>query len=273
MKATAPPASAEEQALARHRDELRQRFPMPEPAPRPARKARLIGVGLLLVAATLYWADPAYRREHYATTFAQRQAVTLADGSQVTLDSDTRLTVSWHLRSRRVALDQGQALFDVSTAWTRPFQVRGGGVEVNVLGTLFNVSLAAQSTQITLLRGRVQVASPQGSAQLLPGQQVVARAGRLQAVTRVDAEAASAWTDNRLVFQRTPLGQVLEQIQRYRRAPIRLDDPSLAELPITGVFDSSNVEALLGLLPSFLPLALASEADGTLHVRRKPPKK
>lgn len=269
MSLPEPPANREEQALARHREELRQRFPMPEPAPRKPRKLQVIGALLLAAAALGYWADPAYQTEHLATAFGERKVLDLADGSHLTLDSDTRLTVDWHLRSRRVTLHQGQALFDVSHTWTRPLRVNADGVQINVLGTLFNVTDYASDVRVALLRGSVRVEAAQGSAQLAPGQQIVARQGRFSPVTSVDTEAVVAWKDNRLIFDRTPLGQALEQVQRYRRAPIRLDDPSLAALPITGVFDSSNVETLLTLLPGILPVALTKESDGTLHLKRR----
>ncbi|MNN70208.1 fec operon regulator FecR [compost metagenome] len=89
----------------------------------------------------------------------------------------------------------------------------------------------------------------------------------------VDVEAAIAWKDNRLVFEQTSLAEALDVIQRYHAPPIRLDDPSLAKLSISGVFDSTDADGLLALLPSILPLSLSTDADGTVHVRRKPLKK
>ncbi|MGH8443839.1 MAG: FecR domain-containing protein, partial [Solimonas sp.] len=109
-----------EQALQRHRDALRERFPLPDAdalAPRPRRlpkKTVLGALAVLLAAGALWSADPAYRREHYETAVGARQAVALADGSTLTLNTGTRLDVSWHLRSRRVALLRGEALFDVA---------------------------------------------------------------------------------------------------------------------------------------------------------------
>lgn len=265
-----PHLPPEDQALALHREALRQRFPLPEPTPRKPRKAKVIAALLVLALAGGYWADPAYQREQYVTDYGERKALELADGSHLTLDSNTRLTVSWHVRSRRVELHQGQALFDISHTWTRPFQVRSGQVEINVLGTLFNVTRTLPSVRVTLLRGSVDVRSQQQAVHLAPGEQVEARGGQLQSVVTADTQAATSWQANRLVFDRMPLGEVLEVVQRYRRAPIRLDDQSLAGLPITGVFDSGNVETLLKLLPSILPVAVAKDADGVLHIRRRP---
>ncbi|QXI30808.1 FecR family protein [Pseudomonas vanderleydeniana] len=269
-----PPSSREEEALARHREELRKRFPLPEPKPRTPRKALGAGALAVLLAGGLAWLDPAYHHESYASAVGEQRVLTLADGSRMTLDSNSRATVEWHLRSRRVELQAGRALFDVSKTVFRPFQVDAGTTQVRVLGTLFSVDRLDPAVRVTLVRGKVDVATGDGQRlQLLPGQQVETRTGQSLHSVNVDAEAAIAWKHNQLIFDRTPLAEALKQIQRYRAAPIRLDSADLANLPITGVFDSSQVEGLLTLLPSILPLSLNSDSDGTLHIRHKAAKK
>lgn len=270
------PYAREDDALARHREALRERFPMPEPKPRRTPKA--LGAALLLVglAGGLAWTDPAYRQETYSSAVGEKRSVALSDGSRLTLDSNTRLNVSWHLLSRRVELQAGQALFDVSPTRIRPFLVTADATEVRVLGTLFSVSSFKDSVRVTLVRGRVSVqgaADGQRHVELAPGQQVDARRGHALPPVAVDVEAAIAWKDNRLVFEQTTLAEALEIIQRYHKAPIRLDDPTLASLSISGVFDSADAAGLLTLLPNILPLSLSTEADGTVHVRRKSSKK
>jgi transmembrane sensor len=231
---------------------------------------------LVLLGAGLAWVDPAYHSEQFHTVIGERRVLNLADGSRLTLDSDTRATVAWHLRSRQVQLESGQALFDVSKTRVRPFRVEAGAAHVNVLGTLFSVSHLKDAVRVTLVRGAVSVNTPTDagrSVQLVPGQQVDVRQKRLEQPVAVDADAATAWRDNRLVFERMPLAEALEHIQRYRKPSIVLDDPSLASLPISGVFDNRNIEDLLSLLPSILPLSLNTDADGTTHVRRRAAKK
>ncbi|MGY2189022.1 fec operon regulator FecR [compost metagenome] len=270
------PSTREDEALARHREELRNRFPMPTPAPRKPRKALGATILLVLLGAGLVWLDPAYQSEQFHTVIGERRVVKLVDGSRMTLDSDSRATVAWHLRSRRVELQAGQALFDVSKTLVRPFRVDAGVAQVNVLGTLFSVSHLEDGVRVTLVRGAVNVndrTAAKHSVQLMPGQQVDVRQHLLQQPIAVDTDAAIAWKDSRLIFERTPLAEALVQIQRYRKPAIILDDPSLASLPISGVFDNRNVEDLLKLLPSILPVSLNSEFDGTLHVRRKATKK
>lgn len=271
-----PPLSREDEALARYREELRNRFPLPTPTPRKQRKALGAAMLLVMLGAVLAWVDPTYHSEQFHTVIGERRVLNLADGSRMTLDSDTRATVTWHLLSRRVELESGQALFNVSKSKVRPFRVDVGTTRASVLGTLFSVSKLKDAVRVTLVRGAVSVSitSDAGrTVQLVPGQQVDVRKNQLQQPVAVDTEAAIAWKDNRLIFDRTPLSEALGQIQRYRKPSIVLDDPSLANLPISGVFDDRNVEDLLSLLPSILPLSLNTEADGTTHIQRKTAKK
>lgn len=270
------PLSAEDETLARHREELRKRFPMPTPKPRKSRTPVVAGALLVLVGVGLFWTDPSYRVEQYTSAIGERRVLDLADGSRVVLDSGTQVEVSWHLRSRRVELNAGQALFDISKTVFRPFQVDAGAARVTVLGTLFNVAREEKAVHVALLRGSVDVQSitdPAQQRRLIPGQQLAVLNGQLQPTDNADTSRVLAWQDRKLVFSRTPLSQAIAQIQRYRQAPIRLDDPGLADLPISGVFKTDNVEDLLDLLPHILPLTLARDADGTLHLMHRAGKK
>jgi len=272
MSNSVPPISPEDQALARHREELRKRFPMPEPKPRKPRKPLVVAGLVLLLGASLAWLDPAYHSEQYVSAVGERRVLDLADGSKVQMDSGTRLDVSWHLRSRRVELHAGQALFEVSKALVRPFRVAAGSARIEVLGTRFNVLRSEDNVDIALLRGSVAVQSALDPAQQLrlsPGQQVRVRQGQLQPLAQANVDGVLAWQEQRLVFARTPLAEALAQIQRYHTGAIRQEDQSLAQLPISGTFNTAKVDDLLDLLPRILPLTLRREADGSVHISRR----
>ncbi|MFT4196003.1 FecR family protein, partial [Ottowia sp.] len=249
------------------------------PPPRRRRKPRGPGVAAVLLvagASLLAWHDPAWRTEHVATGAQERRAVELPDGSRVELDVATRLAVSRHLRSRRVALEQGRALFEVQPSAWRPFTVDAGAASVRVLGTAFDVRRtgegAGDEVTITVLRGRVAVTGAAGAGTVLEtGGQLHAHAGQLGASATVDAADATAWRQGQLVFQRTPLAEVLAEIARYTGRPVRLADPSLAGLEVSGVYRTANTQALLALLPTFLPVVVEPQGpDGGWVVRRAP---
>lgn len=262
--------SQEDEAIAQFRDDLKQRFPLPPPTPPKNKRATGKALGLLLLAmvAGAAWIDPAYRSEHFASQVGQRQTLQLADGSQVLLDSNSEVTISWHIRSRQVELKAGQALFEVSPMLYRPFLVDAGLAAVRVVGTRFNVTRQKQDVQVTVARGKVIVqASATGALTALAhGQQLRLHKGQEAQVRRVDADDVTAWQQSRLIFESTPLEEVIDTLQRYHQQPIRLMDPRLARLPVSGVFDSDHVDRLLALLPDILPLSVSSAADGSVLI-------
>lgn len=264
-----------DEALGRHREELKHLFPIPPS--RPARSKALKSAGITLTVAitlaALAWLNPTYKSEHFATAIGERRAVQLSDGSKLLLDSGTHVEISWRLLSREVGLRSGQALFDVSSAVYRPFIVSAGLAKVEVLGTLFNVRrLDNDAVRVTLARGRVDVAvatAAQAAVSLRPGQQVDSIGGQLMPVAKVDAAKAMAWKDDRIVFEQTPLDEAVSLLRHYRKAAIELSDPSLAALKVTGVFEAHNVDLLLDLLPSILPVAVLQQEDGSVRIQRK----
>ncbi|QHJ00309.1 hypothetical protein GT347_21405 [Xylophilus rhododendri] len=266
-------------ALAEERETLQALFPL-ESLQRPARKPRRVApvLGLLLAAAAAaaaWWADPAYRSEHLASAIGARERYLLGDGSEITLDSDTVADVSWHLRSRRVALLQGRARFAVTPAVVRPFEVDAGLAQVRVVGTRFDVSRTDSEVQVQVLEGRVQLRGSAGqpwnaAPPLAPGQARRIRAGEAPGpVRQVDIARAGAWAEGRLVFESTPLSEALAEVQRYRRGAIRLQGDKAGQLRLSGVFDTARPDDMLRALPHILPVELRWAADGGAELRAR----
>lgn len=265
------PAAPTDNLLQQHRQELQERFPLPPVrAPQRSRKAAQGALALFLAAATLLWLDPAYRSESYAST-GQRETLLLADCSQAVLDTYTQLKVSWHLRSRQLTLLRGQVRLAVQRQPWRPLRVDAGLVHIEVLGTTFNVLREQEHAQVSVVEGLVAVADAQGTGriELHPGEQLSARSGSLGVPQTVDVEAAMAWTQGRLIFQRTPLADALDQMRRYHPASIRLNDPRLASLPVSGASSTARVAAFLKTLPALLPVEVTEMDDGSLSIDRR----
>ncbi len=280
-------------ALAPFADMLRRHLPTPEEIEQAAaqrqklRKRRALRAGTaaaLAALALLLWADPALQRQTLATAVGQRQSWQLADGSEVRLNTGSRVQVAQHLRSRRLVLDQGEASFEVSHAfwhgWVpwlqRPFTVQAGGVVVQDIGTVFGVHRHEDGADITVLQGRVRVHSMEGGGapvELSTGQHLRTRAGRplpqlvpAEAGDGAAALAALAWREGRLVLDGTPLSDAVAQMQRYRSAPIVLADRHAAQLRISGQFDLDRIDQLLDLLPRLAPVQVRHEDDGRVLI-------
>lgn len=270
-------------ALEAEREALRVLFPLPpaRTAPRsadrkrPLRNGAVVALVLSTTMAALIWADPAWRTEHHATTVGERRDVLLADGSTLTLDTATTLDVAWHLRSRRVTLQRGQARFAVAPSTLRPFEVAAADARIRVVGTVFDVYRHRERVRVTVLQGRVEVRnavrSPHESNAtmlLVPGQQWQSDGTHAPSAPQwVDLAHANAWQQGRLVFDRTPLREALADIQRYRPLPIRLrDDGHLGGHAVSGVFETTRTDQLLDLLPRIVPVRVKQQADGSVDI-------
>ncbi|WP_293976706.1 FecR family protein [Sphingomonas sp.] len=207
------------------------------------------------------------RGQAYETQVGQQSVVTLEDGSRMTLDTGTRVTVRYDAQARHVRLDRGQASFTVAHATDRPFTVSAGEAEVRATGTRFEVRLDG-GTRVTLLEGRVLVSAP-GEARplpLAPGQQLQFRTARPPLLRPVDTAAASAWTRGRIVLDETRLADAVTEVNRYTTKPVRLDAPGHADSRLSGSFDTGDVAGFVAAATALLPVAATREADGRIRL-------
>lgn len=190
----------------------------------------------------------------YVSAPGQVRTVTLADQSQVTLDADSAIAIHFRRGERHVELRRGVAFFHV-THTGEPFVVDANGGDARVLGTEFEVRLQPQGAQVTVLSGRVGVKAGKEAAQQIVAadQQVAYDAGIVsEAVHRVDSQARLAWRTGWLTYARTPLAQVVADLQRYYPGQIVLLNRSLGERRISGSFPSQNPQAVLDSLQGVL---------------------
>ncbi|QEI08584.1 iron dicitrate transport regulator FecR [Pigmentiphaga aceris] len=269
---TLPPPPPDDE-LARHADALRGLLPTPAQIYRRAdrrRHARRAG-GLLaacVAMALLLWIDPAVQTMHFATAIGERKNVSLPDGSQLVLNTGTRLDMAYSLRARRFTLHEGEAVFTVSHSPLRRFVVHTPQAQIEDIGTVFNVRSIAQKTRVSVVQGAVLVHGPAGDTRELQVGEALAvtrSAGPPQALGMpMSATADTAWREGKLVLDRMPLGELVDEIQRYRTAAIQLDDARLREIPLSGQFDIARIEGLIDLLPRLAPVRVQRRTDGSV---------
>lgn len=167
----------------------------------------------------------------------------------VTVAPDSAIAISFDAGERRVRLLSGEIYLDVTPDTDRPFRVEAEGVLVTVLGTAFNVSQTDYTVEVGVAHGSVRVA-PNDAAlpaapALSPGEFVrVDRSKRIQR-GKQPASQIGAWRQEQLIAQDQPLGDVLARLRRYHAGTILLMDRSLADQPVTGVYDLGDPVAAL----------------------------
>ncbi len=214
----------------------------------------------------------------YATATGEQRTVALEDGSHVVLDTNSDLQVQYGKRERQLTLLQGQAEFQVHHDTSRPFVVHVGDGTVTATGTQFQVRVAGGVDIVTLLEGQVVVA---GDAKRGRPEQVTLRAGERVAIQSdgrlgtpehlADTELARArgWTEDMLVVREWPLARLVAEMNRYSSVPLRLGDPSLGTLPISGSFKASDQHSFLLSLEYGWPIRIDRHTPGEIVLRHK----
>jgi len=238
----------------------------------------LVGAGGFAVAAGLAIAVlPSIvaqsSAQSYVTGKGQRQRITLADGSIVDLNAETRLSVRFAGSERRVVLGDGEAIFDVTHDARRPFTVEASNRIVRVVGTQFDVRNRQGELTVTVARGKVQV-QPSASAAsgraflLTPGLRLkVSRTG-VEELNAVDPQETFSWRAGRLVYRGTPLAEVVADLNRQYVEQIEISDPQLGKTPITGVIVLDDQPAVMARLSLMLPIRSVPSDRGLLLLRK-----
>lgn len=245
------------------------------PSRRPAPTRRwLFAAGSVAAAAALaaavlptIVAEPA--TQTYQTAKGEHRRVTLADGSVVDLNAETRLSVTLARSGRTVALADGEAIFDVAHDADRPFTVAAAGRDVRVVGTQFEVRHRTGELTVTVAQGRVQV-TPQApgakarSFTLNPGQRLAVGRDGAEQLAAVDPQETFSWRSGRLVYRDQPLGDVVADLNRQFTEQIEIGDPELARIPITGVIVLDDAHSVADRLALMLPVRSVRSERGLL---------
>jgi transmembrane sensor len=251
-----------------------------------ARSRRFVLAGRIGVAAAilfiaisglLFWQS--VQPDVYSTRAGERRVVTLADGSRIALDSRSEVRVRYTENARELVLTSGQARFDVAHDALRPFSVSAGRHKVVATGTAFTVDLFASSLFVTLIEGHVVVLSDLvPSATRLPapprltldaGERLVLSPTAPPSVELVNIDRATAWENGEIIFENDQLASVVARVNRYARQPVTIADAATAELRISGVFHTGDVDGFVATLVSYLPVRAEIDADGTTRLSHR----
>ncbi|QBF26142.1 DUF4880 domain-containing protein [Pseudomonas tructae] len=222
-------AASEAEALWADLGQTRAAAEVVAPAPRRRRWGAALAASLVLAVVGYGGLQqaPALLAD-YHTGVGQQQRITLTDGSQVTLNSGSALSVDFSSGERRVLLKAGEALFEPA-ADPRPFVVDAGAEPVQGSAAVFSVRRDGGGNRVVVAQGQ-------------------ARVGGRVLETSPDARAQTAWQRGKLIFNAKPLREVLAELERYQHGRIVLSDQQLAALQVSGVFDLNDPQGLLRTL-------------------------
>jgi transmembrane sensor len=218
----------------------------------------------LTITAVVLLRDPTV-----ATGPGEQRTVELSDGTQVSLNANSRVVVQYDDRVRKVSLAKGEALFNVIKHQLRPFVVVIGDRKVVAMGTSFEVRRedpSGSAFAVTLVEGRIAIEpiswpdalptdSLSGLKLLNPGERLRFDGKSTEKKDSPPIERVTAWQRGQLIFDDTSLGEAAAEFNRYGTRKLSIEGPGLGRLRVGGVFKISD--------PSSFAQAMAS----TFHLR------
>lgn len=164
--------------------------------------------------------------------------VTMPDGTIVNLNANSDFEYSIDDASKkRISKLKGEGLFEVTHNKERPFIVETERMNIEVLGTIFNVMAYEDehSTETTLVQGSVKVGNTHGDSKVIkPGDVAIVNEGEVISVIEADVDKALDWMDNSIILQNDRLEDILTQLGRWYGVSFVYDNEKLKNVTLSG---------------------------------------
>jgi transmembrane sensor len=217
----------------------------------------------------------------YRTGIGEREVVALPDGSKLSLDADSAVTMRYTHARRQLTLKKGRARFSVAKNPLRPFTVAAAGKTVVAVGTEFSVERLGGDVRVILYEGKVSVLdqrSPVAAPRPVPvgrggkpadlvlkpgGELVIGEDAQVASLTTTDLSRSLSWEGGQLIFRNEPLAAAVERVNRYADRKVRLD-PAAGEVLVSGVFTAGDTEAFVDGVTAVFPVRAEQRGDETV---------
>jgi transmembrane sensor len=250
-------------------------------------------IAVVSILAGIYFTHESRRTSEYSVDYAtitgEIKDVSLPDGSEIQLNTRSKVNVDYETEVRNVYLLEGEAHFKVAHNPDKPFIVYAGKYSVKAVGTAFNVYLKGNSLDLTVTHGRVEVSLlkkavlpgrkpvlPQGDnlQSLVPfveGQHVVMdkEIELVQKLSPGDIEKKLSWRDGLLVFDAEKLKDVVSRINRYIPTKIVISDPTIANIKFGGHFKVGEIDSILSALEEQFGIRVERVNKKLIYLSRK----
>ncbi|MDO8826369.1 FecR family protein [Methylophaga sp.] len=201
----------------------------------------------------------------YHTSVGQQRNITLADGSQIWLNTATAINVDFTAQQRRIQLLHGEIYIETAKAPDRSFVVDTSQGRLTALGTQFNVMNHQKDIELAVYEGRVAVQTNNAQhAELQQGETARFRANQIQP-KQPSITARQAWRQGLLVAEDMTLQELIAELNRYQHGYINITD-EIAQLKVYGSFPLSDTNRALVMLTRVLPIQVRQVFPGWIKV-------
>ncbi len=191
----------------------------------------------------------------YVTATGEIRTITLSDGTQMSMNTATRVFVDFNQYERRLHLLEGEILITTSHHLT-PFFVNTQQGKVMPIGTRFSVQQRAEETLVTVYAGEValQPKQKQNTMHIFAGENASFSGIDLLAKNK-NSSVDALWLEHKIMAQSTPLPEFIKELSRYRKGVLNVDE-NLNNIKLTGVFSTIDTDETLSNISQILPIEI-----------------
>ncbi len=213
--------------------------------------------------------------------YGKKSMITLSDGTKVWLNAGSQLVYpSVFLRKKREVMLIGEAYFDVAKNTAKPFIVRTSDMNVQVLGTRFDVSAYPEDDFVAAILEEGSVGLEiKGNGVMAQDQQILLRPNEKLSLNResretivqvVDVSMYTSWKEGILKSESEDLNRLIKKIERYYNIHVTLKDPLVGVYKISGKLDlEKSSEEVLNIIKLTVPIDWAKKSNGDFIVVKK----
>ncbi|MGM3189411.1 FecR family protein [Dickeya dadantii subsp. dieffenbachiae] len=242
-------------------------------SPSSRRKALQYGLGMIAVASLgslllnqVYPLSPLL--SDAKTSTAQRQLLSLNDGSQLTLNARTAVDINVRPDAalRRVTLHSGGMMASITQDKAQPFMISTRMGDIMALKAKVNVNYDDDGVHVGVLEDIVKITNSVGQSVQLSAGRGAWFDGKSLYPNTIVPEAEAAWVHGRLEVHDRSLASMVRMLRDYSPGIIRLD-PEIADLRVSGNFPLDDIPYTLDSLAQTMPIAIVQTTRYWVHLR------
>ncbi len=215
--------------------------------------------GFLLLSVSAWWYIQQPDTMEYATNYGETSTIALPDGSQVTLNGNSKLhyLTGWENQAAREVWLEGEAFFEVEKIPNTKqnvdfvkFTVHTSSLDIEVVGTAFNVNDRHNETTVVLEEGKVKLQSEwlkekQEEVIMQPGEMVAASKTEKKLDKKVvNPTNYSAWRHNKLIFDNSSIAKIAQMLEDNYGLTIKVENPEMLQHHFTGSAPANRPDIL-----------------------------
>lgn len=191
--------------------------------------------------------------------------IVLPDNTKIALDVNTKITVKYYENEREITLSQGRALFDIAKNKNRPFIIKTARVNIEVLGTKFEV-INKKDFFVNVSEGIVRVSNPNKNNKLialLTKEQSLSlnKYTEIRTLEKMKSENIAKWKRGEIYFDQSSLENIIKEFKKYIDINVKIEDKFIASYPISGHFDAYHFKDFLKILTILHPVKIEERGN------------